>query len=138
MKGMEPSVVSAKAEQFFEHNLKEEYPTINGSPEQVRNLAAFQSGQKLQSTGTRTVLAVRIILNDGLYNYAFQTGLSNDIFGNGVNLHNLNHNMLLVCSISSYSTSLPTGPCHQTLAMAPPPLMMELLISGSVSIVQGE
>jgi hypothetical protein len=89
MKGMEPSVVSAKAEQFFERNLKEEYPTTNGSLEQVRNLSAFQSGPKLQTTGTRTVLAVCVILNNGSYNHASQTSLSNDIFGNGVDLHNL-------------------------------------------------
>lgn len=44
--------------------------------------------RKLQS-GTRTVLAVRVILNDGSYSYASQSGLSNDLFGNGVDPYNL-------------------------------------------------
>ncbi len=49
---------------------------------------ALPSGRQLQS-GTRTVLAVRVILNDGSYNYASPTSLSNDIFGNGVDTVNL-------------------------------------------------
>ena len=58
------------------------------TPEQESNFAAFQSGRKLQ-TGSRTVLAVRVILTDGSYTWADQTGLSNDIFGNGADQHNL-------------------------------------------------
>ena len=58
------------------------------TPEQQRNLAALQSTRALQ-TGTRTVLVVRVMLNDGQYNFADQTGLSNDVFGNGVDTVNL-------------------------------------------------
>jgi hypothetical protein len=61
---------------------------IERTPEQQRNLAALQSIRALQS-GTRTVLAVRILLTDGQYNFADQTGLSNDVFGNGVDTSNL-------------------------------------------------
>ena len=86
--GMEPSVESTKSEKLFDRNLQEEYPTTDRPPEQERDLAAFQSERKLQ-TGTRTVLAVRVLLNDGSYNFASQTGLSDDIFGNGVDPHNL-------------------------------------------------
>ena len=85
---MEPSVESTSSEKLFDRNLQEEYPTTDRTPEQERDLAAFQSERKLQ-TGTRTVLAVRVLLNDGSYNFASQTGLSDDIFGNGVDPHNL-------------------------------------------------
>ena len=88
MMGMEPSVEPAYSEKPFDRNLREEYPTTDRTPEQDRNLAAFQTERMLQ-TGTRTVLAVRVILNDGAYNFASQTGLSDDIFGNGVDPHNL-------------------------------------------------
>lgn len=44
--------------------------------------------RKLQK-GTRSVLAVRVLLNDVSYNFATQTGLSNDIFGNGIDSVNL-------------------------------------------------
>lgn len=39
--------------------------------------------------GSRSVLAVRVFVNDGGYNFTDQTGLSNDIFGNGVDSANL-------------------------------------------------
>jgi hypothetical protein len=39
--------------------------------------------------GNRTVLAVRVLLNDAAYNHTTQTGLSDDIFGNGRDPHNL-------------------------------------------------
>jgi hypothetical protein len=46
--------------------------------------------RQLQSTiGTKTVLAVRVILDDGRYDTADQNGLSNDVFGNGVDSNNL-------------------------------------------------
>jgi hypothetical protein len=61
---------------------------VERTHEQERNLAALRSSRKLQK-GTRTVLAVRIIVNDGAYNWADQTGLSNDVFGNGVDSVNL-------------------------------------------------
>jgi hypothetical protein len=78
---------------LFNRSLKEEdnYDGATGSqrtPEQQRNLAALQSTRALQ-TGTRTVLVVRVMLNDGQYNFADQTGLSNDVFGNGVDTVNL-------------------------------------------------
>jgi hypothetical protein len=81
MMGMEPFVVFAD----FDRNFQEEYTIADRTPEQHRNLAATQPVQNLQC-GTRTILAVRVILNDGSYNVASQTGLCNDIFGNGVNL----------------------------------------------------
>jgi hypothetical protein len=56
--------------------------------EQELNLAALQFTRKLQ-TGTRRVLAVRVIVNDGAYNHANQAGLSNDVFGNGIDPVNL-------------------------------------------------
>ena len=62
--------------------------------EQKRNLAAFSqhssssNSRKLQK-GTRSVLAVRVLLNDVSYNFASQNGLSNDIFGNGIDSVNL-------------------------------------------------
>jgi hypothetical protein len=68
--------------------LKEEDDATERTPEQQRNLDALQSSRLLQS-GTRTVLVVRVILTDGAYNYADQTGLSNDVFGNGVDAVNL-------------------------------------------------
>ncbi|KAL3796919.1 hypothetical protein ACHAW5_005399 [Stephanodiscus triporus] len=58
------------------------------TPGQERNLAALRSSRMLQA-GTKTVLAVRIIVNDGAYSWADQTGLSNDVFGNGVDSVNL-------------------------------------------------
>ena len=93
MRGMEPSVVP----ELFDRNLQEDYPITDPTPDQGRNLAAFQSGRKLQTTGTRTVLAVRVILNDGSYNFASQTGLSDDIFGNGVDSVSLK-SQFAVCS----------------------------------------
>ncbi len=56
--------------------------------EQEHNLDALQFSRKLQ-TGTRRVLAVRVIVNDGTYSHADQTGLSNDVFGNGIDPVNL-------------------------------------------------
>ena len=62
-------------------------------PEQGRNLATSFL------IGTKTVLAVRIILTDGEYDFATNTGLSNDIFGNGADLHNLK-SQYAACSYS--------------------------------------
>ncbi|KAL3760237.1 hypothetical protein ACHAWU_001747 [Discostella pseudostelligera] len=45
--------------------------------------------QLQRSIGTRTVLVVRVILDDGRYDTADQNGLSNDVFGNGVDSNNL-------------------------------------------------
>ena len=74
MKGQKPATVRGNGKGLFNRNLHEEFE---------RPL-----DRKLQ-IGTRTVLAVRVILNDGSYSYASQTGLSNDIFGNGADPHNL-------------------------------------------------
>ena len=70
MKGQKPTVVPGNEKGLIGHNLHEDS-------------ADSSSGRKLQS-GTRTVLAVRVILNDGSYNFASQTGLSNDVFGSGI------------------------------------------------------
>ena len=82
MRGEKPDVTNG----VFGRNLQGDDAKRNA--EQESNFAAFRSGRKLQ-TGVRTVLAVRIILNDGSYTWATQTGLSDDIFGNGVDQHNL-------------------------------------------------
>jgi hypothetical protein len=78
--------VSEESMGLFRRNLHED--NFERAFEQEGNIATLHSGRKLQ-TGSRTVLAVRVLLNDGEYNHADQTGLSNDIFGNGVDLHNL-------------------------------------------------
>ena len=78
--------VSEESMGLFHRNLHED--NFERTFEQEGNIATLHSGRKLQ-TGSRTVLAVRVLLNDGEYNHADQTGLSNDIFGNGVDLHNL-------------------------------------------------
>ncbi len=44
---------------------------------------------QIQTVGTRTVLVVRVILDDAMYNWADPTELSNDVFGNGVDPNNL-------------------------------------------------
>jgi len=75
MKGQKPTTVPGNGKGLFGRNLQEDS-------------ADTSSGRKLQS-GTRTVLAVRVILNDGSYNFASQSGLSNDVFGNGVDPYNL-------------------------------------------------
>lgn len=64
------------------------------TPERKQNLATlFQhsssSNSRMLQKGTRSVLAVRVLLNDVSYNFATQTGLSNDIFGNGIDSVNL-------------------------------------------------
>ncbi|KAL3760784.1 hypothetical protein ACHAWU_007850 [Discostella pseudostelligera] len=74
---------------LFDRNLLEvDGAIVERTPEQQRNLAALQSSRALQS-GTRTVLVVRILLTNGQYSYATQSGLSNDVFGNGVDTSNL-------------------------------------------------
>jgi hypothetical protein len=64
MMGSEPSVVYTDTRQFFNCNLQEEYTIADHTPKQDPNLA----GRNLQS-GTRTVVAVRVILNNGAYNF---------------------------------------------------------------------
>jgi hypothetical protein len=56
--------------------------------ERQHSSSSSNSRRNLQ-TGTRSVLAVRVLLNDVSYNIASQTGLSNDIFGNGLDIVNL-------------------------------------------------
>ena len=79
MKGNKPTVVPGIGNGLFQRFLQEDI---------IADDAALHSGRELQS-GTRKVLAVRVILNDGAYSYASQTGLSNDVFGNGVDSVNL-------------------------------------------------
>ena len=126
MRGEKPDVLNG----VFGRNLQGD--DAKRTPEQESNLAAFQSGRKLQ-TGVRTVLAVRIILNDGSYTWATQTGLSNDIVCNRANQHNLKV-QYATCSYNQLTfnkkspnmdlTETPTFPSVQ-----PPPLVMKWLIS---------
>jgi hypothetical protein len=48
-----------------------------------------RSLRRLQSSSIRTVLVVRVILDDAKYTYADPTRLSNDVFGNGGDSNNL-------------------------------------------------
>jgi hypothetical protein len=111
MKGEKPDV--------FGRNLQGD--DAKRTPQQESNFAAFQSGRKLQ-TGSRTVLAVRVILTDGSYTWATQTGLSNDIFGNGADQHNLK-SQYAACSYNQLTfnkspdrtiTATPTYPLEAT------------------------
>jgi hypothetical protein len=54
----------------------------------VRRRNLQRSRRNLQG-GTRTVLAVRVIVDDGTYNHTDRAGLSDDVFGNGVDPVNL-------------------------------------------------
>ena len=82
------------------------------------------------------VISVRIILTDGEYTWATQTGLSNDIVCNRANQHNLKV-QYATCSYNQLTfnkkspnmdlTETPTFPSVQ-----PPPLVMEWLISKSI------
>jgi hypothetical protein len=88
VKGKRLSKANQGKNGFVRRNLPGEDVVEERTPEQERNLAALQSSRRLQK-GNKTVLAVRIILNDGAYSHATQTGLSNDVFGNGVDTINL-------------------------------------------------
>lgn len=84
------SAVAEKINGLFDRNLGEaDDASSNRTPEQSRNIAALQSHRQLQTSGTRTVLVVRVKVIDGAYDAADQTGLSNDVFGNGVDTYNL-------------------------------------------------
>jgi hypothetical protein len=86
VRGKKPAVANG----ILIRNLKGDDGVEKRAPKQERNLAAAsRSSSRNLQTGTRTVLAVRIILTDGEYNFASQTGLSDDVFGNGRDLHNL-------------------------------------------------
>jgi hypothetical protein len=61
---------------------------VRTPPEHKITTALVSRTRKLQK-GRRTVLAVRVILNDASYSFADQTGLSNNIFGNGIDTVNL-------------------------------------------------
>ena len=86
VKGKNLSKMNERNNGPFRRNLLGDY--VERTPEQERNLAALRSSRMLR-TGTKTVLAVRIIVNDGAYSWTDQTGLSNDVFGNGVDTVNL-------------------------------------------------
>ena len=116
MKGEKPYVTKG----VFGRNLLQG-EDAKRTPEQESNFAAFQSGRKLQ-TGSRTVLAVRVILTDGSYTWATPTGLSNDIFGNGADQHNLkpqyaacsNNQLIFTESPDRVATGTPTFPSVTT------------------------
>ena len=86
VKGKNLSKVKDGNNGFFRRNLVVG-DDVERTPEQERNLAALH-GRKLQK-GTKTILAVRVIVDDGSYSHADQAGLSNDVFGNGIDLVNL-------------------------------------------------
>ena len=94
MKGQKPAGVGKN---LFNRNLRNE----DESEDKDNTSDIIASSRQLQS-GTRTVLAVRVILNNGSYNYASQTGLSNDIFGNGVDTVNLK-SQYAACSYNQLS-----------------------------------
>ena len=110
-------------------DMKGQKPTKIGDGPNQRTLLednadhnALPSSRQLQS-GSRTVLAVRVILNDGSYNYASQTGLSNDIFGNGVDTVNLK-SQYAACSYNQLvfdktaDRSMSTNPSDGTTGIA--------------------
>jgi hypothetical protein len=92
VKGMKLSKVNGKKRMtngFFHRNLQED-DNVRTPPEQkIRNSMALVSRTRKLQKGSRTVLAVRVILNDASYSFANQTGLSNNIFGNGIDTVNL-------------------------------------------------
>jgi hypothetical protein len=57
--------------------------------EHQHSSSSSNNSRRTLQTGTRSVLAVRVLLNDVSYNIASQTGLSNDVFGNGLDTVNL-------------------------------------------------
>jgi len=67
---------------FVRRNLIMGEDVVERTTEQELDLAALQSDRRLQQ-GTRTILAVRVIVNNGEYNHTNQAGLSDDVFGNG-------------------------------------------------------
>ena len=71
-------MVGQEEKGLFDRNLNED--DSPATPIRVR---------QLQSVGTRTVLVARVILDDGAYDAADPTELSNDVFGNGVDPNNL-------------------------------------------------
>ena len=77
-----------KTNEFFHHNLQGD-DSVHTPPEQIRNPTELLPRTRNLQKGIRTVLAVRVILNDASYSFADQTGLSNNIFGNGIDTVNL-------------------------------------------------
>lgn len=73
------SAINEESMGVFRRTMKEDH---------LERTPAHQATRELKK-GTRSVLAVRVLLNDGGYNFTDQTGLSNDIFGNGVDPANL-------------------------------------------------
>lgn len=74
-----------RTKNFFDRTLLKD---DERTPEQERNLAHLHSGRQL-TVGTKSLLVVRIIINDGAYNYKDVNGLRDDIFGTGSDLHNI-------------------------------------------------
>ena len=76
-----------RTKNFFDRTLLQQ--DEQRTPEQERNLAQLHNSRQLQIVGTKTLLVVRIIINDGTYNYKDVDGLRDDIFGTGSDLHNI-------------------------------------------------
>ena len=69
---------------FFDRALKIGPYSASSSP------LPITSHEDVPDTGVRTVLAVRILMNGGVeYNHRNESGLSDDVFGNGNDAHNL-------------------------------------------------
>jgi hypothetical protein len=74
--------------QLLQDNDEEEDDDDDYYLEHQHSSSSSNRSRNLQK-GTRSVLAVRVLLNDVSYNIATQSGLSNDIFGNGLDIVNL-------------------------------------------------
>lgn len=103
---------------------------------------ALPSGRQLQS-GTRTVLAVRVILNNGSYNYASPTSLSNDIFGNGVDTVNLksqyaacSYNQLVFDKTADRSMSINPNDGTTTIASGVVDIKVDLSVTAGDSTIR--
>jgi hypothetical protein len=88
-------VVSDWHHRHDDDNKKQQYtsrqpPPPHSRQPNLRPRRQLQSSSSSNSIGTRTVLVVRVILEDAMYNYATPTDLSNDVFGNdGADNNNL-------------------------------------------------
>ena len=61
----------------------------NCKPMQEQNLITLQTSRRQLLIGSKAILNVRVIQTDGSFNFTTQTGLSDIVFGNGNDLHNL-------------------------------------------------
>jgi hypothetical protein len=85
--------------------------------------ALHSDHNRMLQSGTRTVLAVRVILNDTAYSYASQAGLSDDVFGDKDDPSNLK-SQYAACSYDQLifnkasDRSMTTNPNDGTTAIA--------------------